>query len=133
MAETEIQPLVVDARSDRVVLTYIGENDRSARNAPPRDLTENDLARLAFVERIREVGGDVGQPVDHEDPDGPRIERPDPHAPDPELVGAIVAELVASGRFTTDVPKPKKSKAPKDDAVDQPGAPATTPEGPTNG
>lgn len=127
-SEPSIEPFPVDARSDRVVLAYVGEDERSARNAPPRDLTENDLARLAFVERMREVGNDVGQPIDKDDPDSELITRPDPRDPDPAHVGAIVAELVASGRFSTDVPEPPAEK-PDDSPTPPPDQPATKPEG----
>ncbi len=124
-AEPGAEPFEVDPRSAKVVLHYVGENDRSARNAPPRDLTESDLARLAYVERIREIGSDVGQPIDREDPDSELIARPDPRDPDPVLVGAIVADLVASGRFSLDLPEPAKPDSP----TPEPVKPADEPEG----
>lgn len=149
----ETAKFVVDPRSARVVLRYVGEDNRSARNAPPTDITEHGLARLAYVERMREIAQDVGQPIDHEKPDGPKFERPDPRSPDPDRVGAIVEELVASGRFElveaakASTKKPARGKKapaeapaaekdePTSDAGDepadtpQPDAPAPEPEG----
>ena len=76
----------IDPASADVVLAYVDdERGRSARNAPRRHLTHNDIARLAFEEALLEVARDVGQPVDRKDPDGPLIARPDPRDPDPAL------------------------------------------------
>lgn len=135
--ETEdITPLEVDATSDKRVLVYVGDGTRSARNAPPHDLTGGDLARLAYIERVREIGNDVGQPIDRDDPEGARFERPDPRNPDPELVGAIVADLVASEQFARPRAKAAKEKdaatekvaAETPDTTNAPAEPAEKPE-----
>jgi hypothetical protein len=153
---SKAEPFEVDPRSDRIVLAYVGENDRSARNAPPRALTENDLARLAYVEALAPIAEVVGQPVydDKEIGDGDPadhivgyVERPDPRDPDSQLVGEIVAELVASEYFTTDEgaiataedkraaiaarsAKPAPSDVPDEPpTTTEPDAPAPKPEG----
>jgi hypothetical protein len=117
--------LTIDPTSNEVVLAYRGDGVGSARNAPTRDLTHNDIARLVYRESLGEVARDVGQPVDREDPDSPLFAPPDPRAPDQALATAIVDELVASGRFTTDVPEP----APAEPEVPQP-APDAPPAAP---
>src|SRR5688500_4258141 len=106
-----------DLRSDEVILAYVGDG-RSARNAPARDLTHNDIARLAYREALNEVANAVGLPIDSEDPDGPKYERPDHKVVDQARVAAIYNELAESGFFSTDVPEPAPEPTP------EPAAPA---------
>ncbi|HXU85589.1 MAG TPA: hypothetical protein VN773_07265 [Verrucomicrobiae bacterium] len=122
------EPVAIAAHSSRVVLAYVGDG-RSARNAPPHDLTENDLARLAYIERLRPVANEIGQPIDREDPDSPLFSRPDPRDPDAAHVAEIVAELVASGHFSDEVPEPDAPATEDPPTTPEPDAPATEPEG----
>lgn len=124
--------LAVDPLSARIILAHVDPAGRSARNAPARDLTEADVARLAYREALAEVAQDVGTLIDPADADGPRYERPNPRQPDPGRVGAIVVDLLASGRFVpiadapaADAPAPP----PADPAAPEPAEPAPTPEG----
>jgi len=119
----------IDPASADVVLAYVDdERGRSARNAPRRHLTHNDIARLAFEEALLEVARDVGQPVDRKDPDGPLIARPDPRDPDPARVAAIVDELLESGYFSTDLSGIEAP--PESPSVPEPAAPADSQEAP---
>lgn len=93
----------IDPRSDEVVVWHVGP--RSARNAPARDLTHNDIARLAYREALREIASDVDVDAG--------IERPDPRSPDQALCAEILAELLESGQFTTDPP----AEAPQDETA----------------
>lgn len=94
----------VDPHSDRLVLRYIGDG-RSISGVPARDLSEHDLARLAYERSLAAVAGDVGRP------DGAGvIARPDPRKPDPALVGVIHDELIARRQFEPVKPvKPAKA------------------------
>jgi hypothetical protein len=115
----------IDSRSDRIVLVHDGSG-RGAGGAPARDLSEHDVARLAYQRSLAEVIDRVGQPVDPEDPEKGVISRPDPRTPDPDHVEAILAELEASGRYAA--PKPeKKAKASKADKAAEPDKPAEPP------
>lgn len=110
--------LTIDPRSDEVILAYKGDGVRSARNAAPRDLTHNDVARLAYLEALGEVQNDVGQPIDREDPDSPLYERPDPRKVDQPRARRIIADLVASGLF-----KATRAAKPADDGDEQKDTP----------
>lgn len=117
-----------DVHSAEVVLAYVDEDrGRSARNAPARDLTHNDIARLAYREALAEVQNDIGQPIDREDPDGPKFERPDHKTVDQARAAEIYASLVESGYFSTDLPAP--TPEPTSDTTPEPVAPAEAPEG----
>jgi len=47
----------IDPRSDRVALFYTGDDDGTpfVTGIPARDLTEGDIARLVYVERVGKV------------------------------------------------------------------------------
>lgn len=113
----------IDPASDAVVLAYVGEGG-SARNVPARDLTHNDVAHLAFQRSLAGVFDVVGQPIDPEKPDGPRHQRPDPGQPDQTVAAAVIAELVATGLYSTEVPAAPAEPTPET----TPAAPAETPE-----
>lgn len=120
----------IDPLSAELVLEYTDEPDedqvggRSARNAPPRDLSHGDVARLAYVEALSKVAQDVGQPVRDDDgePTDEVITRPDPREPDPELTAAILTELVDSGYYKLATAKAKKAAA---EAAPPPPPPTT--------
>lgn len=114
----------IDPTSDDVVLAYVDEDDRSARNVPARDLTHADIARLAYQRSLSEVYEDVGKPIDPDEPDGPRHQRPDPREPDQAAAAAIIEELVATGIYSTDLPPAPADPTP----VTEPATPATKPE-----
>lgn len=100
----------IDPTSDAIVFVHDG-SERGAAGAPARDLTENDIARLAYRRSVAAVTDDVGRPIDPDDPEAGVIERPDPRKPDPEVVDEILAELEASGRYAR--PERKKASAKK--------------------
>lgn len=112
----------IDPRSDEIILAYVGDGSRSARNAPARHLTGNDIARLAYVEALAEVSNDIGRPIDPEDPDGPVYERPDHRVADQARCAEIIAALVESGLFSSDLPEADPEPTPA------PAAPAEAPE-----
>lgn len=128
---------LVDPTSDTVLFRYTGPDGeierpdgsilqlaRGAAGSPARDLTEADVARLAYRRSLDEVLDRVGQPSDPGDPDSPPITRPDPRKPDPKHVEAITAEIVASGRFT-----PAKATKADQKKTDTPATPAPIQEG----
>jgi hypothetical protein len=122
MAKSKVP--TIDLRSGEVILAYVDERGRSARNAPARDLTHNDIARLAYREALAEVANDVGQPIDRTNPDGPKYERPDHKTVDQARAGAIYADLVDSGYFSPDIPPPATEPAPAPEPTPVPAAPA---------
>lgn len=101
--------LVLDPSSAAVVLTYVGDG-REAGDAPARDLSANDLARLVFVRSTATVHSDT-----YPDADGVATGiRPDPMNPDPETAAALVAELVATGLYSTDLPAAPATDLPQE-------------------
>lgn len=102
----------IDPTSDAIALKYIGDG-RALTDVPARDLTHNDVARLAYQRDLAVVARDVGQPIDRDDPDSALYERPSHREPNPETVTAVVADLVASGKFTTKL-ELEPAKAPQD-------------------
>lgn len=119
----------IDLSSSEVILVHVDERGRSARNAPARDLTHSDIARLAYVEALAEVANDIGQPIDREDPDGPTFERPDHKSVDQARARAIYSDLVESGYFSPDVPESASQESDEEaDAATEPDAPAAEPE-----
>lgn len=132
-AEPEAPTIEIDRTSAEVVLYFVGQ--RSARNAPARDLTHNDIARLAYREALDEVLVDVGRPIDPDDPDAGVIERPDHKTVDQERANAIVAGLLESGSFALEAPavpaeEPEPTTPPTDapDTTTPADVPATQPE-----
>jgi len=107
----------IDPASDETVVWWVGP--RSARDAPARDLTHADIARIAYRESLRAVVRDVGTEVD-----GEVIARPDPRQPDQALCAEILEDLVASEQFTTEAP----AVDPPDESETPAEAPATTEE-----
>jgi hypothetical protein len=105
-------PPTIDATSDEIVAHYTGDGTLAAAGAPARDLTHNDIARLAYQREISEVGDMVGKPADRDDPDSRIVERPDPRKPKAVTVKAILAELDESGRYRIDSGKTTKSSTP---------------------
>lgn len=92
--------LELDPSSAAVVLAYVGDG-RDAGDAPARDLTHNDLARLVFVRACSAVHGDTAP--DPETGVATGI-RPDPMTPDPVVAAALVAELIGTGLYSIDLP-----------------------------
>lgn len=117
----------VDPTSTTVVLTYVGDG-RSARNIPARDLTEADIARLAYQRSLAAVAADVGQPIYREDPDSPLYERPDPRKPDPKIAETVLEELLATPLY--EIAQPEPAKAPTRAAKSAPPPPDDTPANP---
>lgn len=68
------------------VLLFIGPGRFAG--IPARDLTESDLARIAYRRALAETAADG--------------KRPDPRNPDPAALAAITAELTSSGLFMED-------------------------------
>lgn len=124
MPKKKARTTTIDPSSDAVVLTYVGDG-RSARNTPARDLTQNDVARLAYQRSLAAVAADVGQPIDREDPDSPLYERPDPRDPDPAVIAEILGELLGTGLYEGDIPEAAQEPAPPDTNDTPPAAPAT--------
>jgi hypothetical protein len=122
----------LDPRSDAVVLTFTGEDGVPAAGAPTgtpaRDLTENDLASLAYARSLGAVAKVVGTPIDPEDPGKGLYVRPDPRQPDPEVVAALVEELLVTGQYATPGTKPKQSKPAAPAATDETAETAEKPE-----
>lgn len=128
----------IDVSSDAVLLYHIDERGRAAGGAPARDLSQHDVARMAY-RRARQATNDlVGRPVDPEDPEAGVIERPDPRNVAQEYVDGVLDELLESGFYGTS-PTKKKSKAAKseaptteaptpDDSAPETAAPAEKPE-----
>lgn len=100
----------IDVTSAEPILRYVGANDKSAADAPPRDLSGNDIGRLAYRRALAPIVGDIGRPIVADDPDSEVYVRPDPREPDPKLVAEIIAELELSGLFEP-IKKPKAEKA----------------------
>ncbi len=75
-----------DPRSDRLVLRYVGDG-RPLSDVPTRDLTENDLCRIAYQRSLASAAT-----------------RPDPRTPDQAAVAAVRDELLARGQFVAAVP-----------------------------
>jgi hypothetical protein len=120
-----------DYTSDQVVLVYVGDG-RPIDGVPARDLTENDLCRIAHKRALTAVSGDVGQPIDREDPGAGLIERPDPRKVDQQLATEIYDELIDRGHFEA-APKPKAEKKPKEAKAAPDGdSPAPEPTTPTD-
>lgn len=118
----------IDPTSAAVALVHDG-SDRGAAGAPARDLTEADIARLAY-RRARAASDDqVGRLIDPDDPDKGVIARPDPRTPDPAVVAEILDELQASGRYAP-AEKPAKKAAKVTDTPPDPAAPADSTGGP---
>lgn len=104
-------------RSEAIALVFAGD-DRSARNVPARDLTEADLARLAYRRAAAETlaGGS----------------RPDPRRPDAALVEAIRTELLGTGLYqepteTATPARARRSKKAAPTTAPASEAPAVTP------
>lgn len=99
---------LADPTSERVVLAFV---EGSARNvdAPARDLTAADVARLTYLEAARRGLADGI--------------RPDPRTPDQELAAKLVEDLLRSGLYTT------ADEAATAAAESTPALPATTTEG----
>ena len=120
----------IRAGSASVVLVY-ADDGRTAAGVPARDLTANDIVRLAYVRRLSVIGQDVGRPSDPADPESEPIAAPDPRDPDPDDVRAVLDELMADGIYSN--PKePKSSKPTPEKPADQPAQPdqpAPTQEG----
>ncbi len=72
-----------DAKAEPTVLRYVG--NRAFGGVPARDLTERDVARVAYVREVRAIGSDG--------------RRPDKRKPDPEVVKQVTAELTGSGLY----------------------------------
>lgn len=68
-------------------LQYVGRG--VFRGVPARDLTPADIARLAYLRSYSESAADGI--------------RPDPRAPEPDLITKITAELIGSGLYTPEV------------------------------
>ena len=143
----------VDPTSADIALVYVGEDGRGAAGAPPRDLTEADVARLVYKRELAAVTADIGRPSVPDDPESEPIAKPDPRKPRQAAVDELVDALKASGRYAG--PNTKAAKAKGDDAPpespareplpepnppnpndqpdgagdDTPGDPADTPEG----
>lgn len=71
------------SRAAGVVLRYAGRGP--FRGAPARDLTDADIARLAYRRSLTGTGAEGI--------------RPDPANPDPDVVSTITAELTGSGLY----------------------------------
>lgn len=116
-----------------VVLEYSGDGRSYVRDAPARDLTGSDIARVAYLRELAEVAQDVGQPIDREDPDKGVVQRPDPRAPKAETIRTVLDELEASGKYAAPsgrVPRgTTESKPAEQPAEATPEQPAEEPEG----
>jgi len=123
----------IDPTSSAIVLVHDG-SERAAAGAPARDLSGNDIARLAYRRALAEVAEDIGRPVDRDDEEAGVITRLDPRQPDEAIVAAIVEELVASGRYAPPEPArkakaaDKPAEAPKDSPIPDTAATADKPE-----
>lgn len=117
MAKQSPATTTIDPRSSELVLAYVG--DGRPGGAPARDLTHRDIARLVFKRQLAAVSGDVV--LDAETGISTGL-RPDHRDPDPAIAAAVIAELVASGRYSSDL---TLAPAP----TPEPATPAATPEG----
>lgn len=113
----------IDVTSADPILTHDG-SALGALGAPARDLSGNDVARLAYKRAFADVTERVGQPIDPDDPDAGVVTRPDPRSPDPAIVEAVMTDLVASGRYSPVEAKSKKAKAEAHEAAEQAAAEA---------
>ena len=113
-------PATYDPTSARVILSYVGDG-RSISGVPARDLSENDVCRLAYERALAAVAQDVGRPVDPENPDAGVITKPDPRRPSQRLVRDIVDELL-------NLPVPAFRLAPKPEKEAEGVQPAEAPK-----
>ncbi len=117
---------MTDPTSAHVVLRYVGDGELPISGTPLRDLTENDLARLAYERALAGVATQVGQPINPEDPEAGVYVRPDPRKPDETLVAAITGELLTGGQFAEAKSKAKGKAKDEPDTTDEPAASAET-------
>lgn len=116
----------IDPRSAAIAVRFIGTDERGAAGAPARDLSESDIARLAYVRTLNPIISDIGRPIVSDDPESEVYVRPDPRKPDPRAVAEILAELELSGRYELVEPTPKAAKAKP--TPDTAATPAEKPE-----
>lgn len=118
----------IDVRSADIVLVHDG-SDRGAAGAPARDLSANDIGRLAYRRALAAVSDQVGRPIDPSDLELGVITRPDPRQPDEAIVAEILEELLASGRYAPAAPIEPPS-APTESASTPASGRKKTPEAP---
>lgn len=125
----------LDPRSAAVALVFTGEPGVPAAGAPTgtpaRDLTENDLASLVYSRSLGLVAKVVGTPIDPDDPEKGDHVRPDPRKPDPDVVDAIVNELVATGKYAPPEAKTKKARVAAQEEAEAAVAKAADDEAPS--
>lgn len=128
------EPVEIDATSGDVVLEYQG--GRTGRYVPARDLSGNDLARIAY-RRAADVARATRSRV--VEVDARKGERPTPTRPGPataEELEQLAADLIATGRFARNIepaasgaPAPEPEVPSSESQIEPPGEPAPEPEG----
>lgn len=85
----------IDTSSDEIVLHHVGDRTPPL-NVPARDLTGNDLARLALADALtKQAATQLGVPVEQGQ------EPPEPTRPrvTPSMLGDVYETLIESGAF----------------------------------
>jgi hypothetical protein len=121
----------IDPRSETIVLEYV--DGRTARYVPARDLSGNDLARIAYRRATDKARASRRVLVA---PGAQRVKPSRPALATPRELKVLAAELVSSGRFARnqaapadDNPPAPESGAPPEPSNDPPAPPAPDPEG----
>lgn len=96
------KPAEIDLTSPDLVLTYVG--GRTPRNVPARDLSVNDVGRIAYRQALQETNRTRSHLIP---PGGSRQPVLRPAQPDTTAVAAVLDELIASGVFVKYEPPPE--------------------------